>query len=128
MLLSIVLLAGQQSAAQPASPPPAAPQSVLIEAEMVRYRAATAASIPCRKPQDENEITVCGLRDADRYRVPFVTRDAGREAYGERLRRLQDTAPPKCGSELFFRDCGKIAVGVTITAAGTRVVLRDPAP
>lgn len=128
MLLSIVLFIGQQPVPQSTSQPSSAPQSVLIEAEMARYRTATAASIPCRKPQDDNEITVCGLREADHYRVPFVPRDAGREAYGERLRRLQDTAPPKCGSELFFRDCGKIAVGVTATAAGARMVLRDPAP
>ena len=37
-----------------------------------RYRAMTAAEHRCVIDRDETTVTVCGLRDADRFRVPFV--------------------------------------------------------
>ncbi len=40
--------------------------------------AKTAAEQRCAPSADETDITVCGLRNADRFRVPFATRTVRR--------------------------------------------------
>ncbi len=37
----------------------------------------TAAEPGCRRDADTTDITVCGLRNADRFRVPFVGYEPG---------------------------------------------------
>ncbi|WP_375391307.1 hypothetical protein [uncultured Sphingomonas sp.] len=79
------------------------------------------------------DVTVCGLRHADRYRVPFLTHDAGDPRYeavaAERDRLLHRTTPLQDLSPFLV---GGGMVGVRMTAggaAGTRVAgLRPLAP
>ena len=35
----------------------------------------------CQRRVDDTDITVCGLRDADRFRVPFIVHDPGDVRY-----------------------------------------------
>ena len=44
---------------------------------MATYRARTAAERACVVDRDSTDITICGMRQADRYRVPFVAREPG---------------------------------------------------
>lgn len=86
-----------------------------------RYRALTAAEPRCRYDPNSTDITVCGLRRADRYRVPFVTHDAGdprREpVMAERERYLARTS--NCQEKsTFLIGCG--SMGVSVKAGGGR--------
>jgi hypothetical protein len=86
----------------------------------------------CVVDPQSTDITVCGLRQADRFRVPFIVHDAGdprREGVqAERVRLLHRTTP--------LQDLGPFQVGgghagvsVTTSADGTRAAgLRRPAP
>jgi len=107
-------------------------QDATIETALREYREKTRADAQCTRAADENEIVVCALRDADRYRVPFVTSSAGREASGERLRTLlsPDAAGKvPCGKGAFTAQCGYVGVGVTVdSGGGTRVSERPLAP
>ena len=51
----------------------------------------------CSYDRQSTDITVCGLRHADRYRVPFVIRDPGDPRFeavsAERARLLHRTTP-----------------------------------
>ncbi|MFT3976806.1 MAG: hypothetical protein QM688_06805 [Sphingomonas bacterium] len=47
---------------------------------MAHYRALTAAEKRCVVDASRTDVTVCGLRGADRFRVPFTDRDAGDRA------------------------------------------------
>jgi hypothetical protein len=47
------------------------------DAAMAVYRQKTAAEQRCRHDPASTDITVCGLRNADRFRVPFVSAEPG---------------------------------------------------
>ena len=47
---------------------------------MAHYRALTAAEQHCVADASRTDVTVCGLRGADRFRVPFATRDTDARA------------------------------------------------
>ena len=57
----------------------------------------TAAEHRCVPDPDSSDITVCGLRNADRFRVPFIVHDDGDPRYeavaAERQRLLHRTTP-----------------------------------
>jgi hypothetical protein len=53
--------------------------SILIEDPlMATAKARMAAEQPCIQSADETDITVCGMRTADRFRVPLVVHEAQR--------------------------------------------------
>lgn len=53
--------------------------SILIEDPlMTTAKARMAAEQPCIQSADETDITVCGMRHADRFRVPLATRTVDR--------------------------------------------------
>lgn len=47
------------------------------EDSMTRYRVLTAAETRCANVGARTDVTVCGLRAADRFRVPFVVKEPG---------------------------------------------------
>ena len=82
---------------------------------LVRYREKTAAGPRCAAAADSDEVTVCGWRDADRYRVPLIERDpADPKNEGvpmERERMLARTS--NCEEKsIFLIGCGKAGVSV----------------
>ena len=72
----------------------AAPQSADL---METARQVTSADHRCVYDSRSTDITVCGLRHADLYRVPFIIHDAGDPRYEtvaeERTRLLHRTTP-----------------------------------
>ncbi|WP_448662391.1 hypothetical protein ACG3SL_17245 [Sphingomonas sp. CJ20] len=103
-------------------------QEVTADAAMAAYREKMRADVRC-KESTENEIVVCALREADRYRVPFVERGAGREAAEVRVARLfQNGDPVPCGQGAFLVHCGKVGVTMTANATGAHLVQRPLAP
>ena len=90
-------------------------------AALARYRELTAAEPRCERRSDTTDVTVCGLRDADRFRVPFLFHDAGdprhEAAMDERKRYLART--DNCEElNLFLVGCG--AWGLSVTTGGGR--------
>ena len=113
----------------------AAPVAAQDGDAMATYREKTQAGIVCRETAAEDEIVVCGLRAADKYRTPIVQRQAGDPAIidvpAERQRLQKDTSFKCSVTGPFFGRCGGM-VGVTASTAigpgGGRPTLREPAP
>ncbi len=98
------------------------------DAAVQRYKQETRATIECggSKPDD---IVVCDHREADRYRVPFVTIDRDdprneavpveRERLLARTNNCQEMSP-------FLVGCGKVGVSVSsqhgVVLAGERLI------
>ena len=55
----------------------AAPAAAQDGDAMAVYREKTQAKITCRETAASDEIIVCGLREADKYRTPIVQRTPG---------------------------------------------------
>lgn len=74
---------------------------VVMQADAValvaRARTITAAEQRCAVRSDETDITVCGLRGAARFRVPFIVHDGGDPRYesvgAERERLIHRRSP-----------------------------------
>ncbi|WP_084583687.1 hypothetical protein [Sphingomonas azotifigens] len=117
MLLPFLLLAQQNT----------------VSSVVADYRARTQAEIPCRAPTGEGEIIVCSRREADRYRVPFITPDLSRDSDAARLNRLigdpmQQGITP-CGKGAFMVRCGSVGISATVGLDGSaRVQRRELAP
>jgi hypothetical protein len=85
------------------------------DAAAERYRQETRATVDCSESKPD-DIVICGHREADRYRVPFVTidRDDPRNetVATERERLLARTN--NCEElSTFLVGCGKAGVGVS---------------
>ncbi|HEX8484176.1 hypothetical protein [Sphingomonas sp.] len=93
-------------------------------------RARLAAEQGCVVDPDSTDITVCGLRHADRFRVPLVVRDAGDPRYetvaAERAR-LQAPTNPVRELSPFLVGGGMAGVSIGIGFDGS-VTRRKPAP
>ena len=86
-------------------------------------RALTRVAVDCRSRREGEEITVCARRDADRWRVPFVTPDPGAidrdDVPGERSRLI--ARPNNCAEmKLMAYECGMVGVSMTAGGRGTR--------
>ena len=83
---------------------------------LARERALTRATVQCTAPADADEVTVCGRRQADRYRVPLIEIDPDDPAHeavaAERERLLARTTTCREHS-LFQVGCGM--AGVTVS-------------
>ena len=105
--------------------------SILIEDPlMATAKARMTAEQPCIQSADETDITVCGLRTADRFRVPLVVHDAGDPKHesvrNERTRLLNRTSPL---ADLSPFQVGGGMAGVTMTVGGEGgTSFRKPAP
>ena len=102
LILAMILQAGN----------PAAASDIAFET----YRTLTAAEQHCTPAADATDITVCGLRRADRYRVPFVVHDAGDPLWEpvalERQRYLART--DNCTEKsIYLVGCGSFGLSVT---------------
>ncbi|MDB5709360.1 MAG: hypothetical protein JWL96_1430 [Sphingomonas bacterium] len=94
---------------------------------LAQERAATRVSPICTAPTDSNEVTVCGRRHADRYRVPLIEIDRDNPANegvpAERYRLLARTN--NCREHNLFQvGCGMAGVTAStrhgITTGGER--------
>ncbi|MFD1613033.1 hypothetical protein ACFSCW_14605 [Sphingomonas tabacisoli] len=94
------------------------------------YLDKTSAGPRCKAPAG-GDIMVCGRRDADRYRVPFVVPTPGdpkmRGVHEERAGLIAETSP--CDRKgPFLVGCGAIGVTVSTKIGGGKVEYRPLAP
>jgi hypothetical protein len=89
---------------------------------MQRYEAMTQVAVHgCARPSGPNEITVCGRRAADKWRVPLVEYDAGdprAETVSAERNRLASAPRMKCGVGAILANCGKVGVGMSSNGRG----------
>jgi hypothetical protein len=97
---------------------------------MRNYLALTQVEPRCSAPRAGNEIIVCGRRRADRWRVPFLLKEAGdpgiQNVSAERNRLASEPRPP-CGTTAFLASScsGMVGLGVsTAIGGGSAVKLR----
>ena len=96
--------------------------------ELERYRARTRADVPCQVSTDPAEITVCGAREADRYRLSFIEpAESDRDRPLEATARLLDGRTKACGVNA-FTDCGMIGVSAKMGFDGKVTRERRLAP
>ena len=107
----------------------ATPASAQERAAMGNYQAMTRVEPRCSAPRAGNEIVVCGRRRADRWRVPFILKEAGdptiQNVSAERNGLIATTTPCQDNS-VFLVGCGK-GVGLSASvgfASGQGVKLR----
>lgn len=96
-------------------------------AALARYRRLTAAEPRCARSAEATDVTVCGLRDADRFRVPFVVHEAGNPSHepamAERKRYLART--DNCQEKsLFLVGCGSFGLSATVGGGRRGVEVR----
>lgn len=96
---------------------------------MAETRALTRATVDCDAKRTGNDILVCAARDADRWRVPFLTPEAGdpaiEDVHAERERLI--ARPNNCAEmRLMAYGCGM--AGVSATTRGQGVELETPRP
>ena len=105
--------------------------SILIEDPLMAIaKTRMAAEQPCIQNADETDITVCGRRTADRFRVPLVEHDVGDPRHesvrNERTRLLHRTSPL---ADLSPFQVGGGMAGVSMTVGGEGgTSFRKPAP
>lgn len=116
------LLLACQPAPLAAQPDPAA--------SLVTYRALTSVEPRCARASGE-EIMVCGRRQADRWRIPFIAYSVGDpRAEGlpaERVRIQHETTPCQDMGP-FLVGCGMVGVTVGTSLDGAPLRLRPLAP
>ena len=105
----------------------AASESVTADTALSVYAERTQTRPNCRRARLANEIVVCGRRDADKYRIPFIVYDAGdprgEGRPGER-ERLQHRTTPCQDHGPFLVGCGSVGVSISTRFDGTRLKLR----
>ena len=113
LLLSMMLLIGGQDGDQ-------------VDSAVTNYRTLTRADVPCERPKKDDEIIVCGAREADKYRVPFVSAGRTRDSVPARTAYLtQDFGATACGQGAFMVRCGGVGVSMTIGSDGQTTVKRE---
>jgi hypothetical protein len=97
-------------------------ESPAAETALMTYTERMATRPNCKRARAANEITVCGRRDADKYRVPLITYDAGDPRaegfWGERARIQHQTTPCQENS-VFLVGCGSVGVSVSTKLDGS---------
>lgn len=97
------------------------------EAALVTYREKTSVERRCPVIRDSTDITVCVLRTADRFRVPFLPPDPGNPLHEpvakERQRYLART--DNCREKsLFLVGCGGFGLSATVGGGEPGVQVR----
>ena len=102
---------------------PALPAAVRPDAATMMARAReVVAGERCRYDSASTDITVCGLRLADLYRVPFVEHDAGdphHEGVSAERRRLLARTTPIQELSPFLVGGGHVGVSTTVGSDGS---------
>lgn len=102
---------------------------VQIADPMAAAQAKLTAERRCVVDPDSTDVTVCGLRRADRFRVPFLTADPGdperQPVMAERQRLLARTTPLQEKSP-FLVGGGFVGTTVTASAKGVRAESARP--
>ena len=113
LLFSVLLLAAAQDGDQ-------------VTAAVTHSRRLTRADVPCERPNGDDEIVVCGAREADKYRVPFVSAGRTRDSVPARTAYLTtDFGKPACGLGAFLSGCGAVGVSMTMGFDGSTTVKRE---
>lgn len=99
-------------------------------AALDRYRDLTAAEPRCARSTDSTDVTVCGLRGADRFRVTFLTHEQGDPLHepvmAERHRYLART--DNCEEKsIFLVGCGGFGLSATVGGGNQGVAVRPMA-
>jgi hypothetical protein len=102
-----------------------------VTAAIAEYRTKTAAEVPCKVTDDEQEIIVCARREAYRHQLPLVPaynpkNDANAQLIPIMSREAQGIVA--CGQGPFMVRCGSVGVGVTIGLGDGGEVRRAPPP
>lgn len=99
---------------------------------LARANSRLAPEQPCAVDPDSTDVTVCGLRRADRLRVPFnlaTPGDPRREGVMAERTRLLHRTNPIADLSPFLVGGGMAGASVSVGADGTRAeTLRRPAP
>lgn len=93
-----------------------------------KYQAMTRVEPRCSTPKAGNEIIVCGRRRADRWRVPYLLKEAGdpsiQNVSAERNGLIPTTTPCQDRS-IFLVGCGKVGLTASVgIGSGQGVKLR----
>ena len=111
-----------------ASPPAPAPEDA---ASLVAASRALIAGERCKPDPNTTDITVCGRRRADRFRVPFVVSDPGdpkHEAVAVERDRLLHRTNPVQDLSPFLVGGGMAGVTVSSTSGVGGIAERQLAP
>lgn len=113
LLLSMMLMAGVQEVP--------GQNGDQVAVAVTNYRALTRADVPCHRPNGDEEIVVCGAREADKYRVPFVSAGNVNNSVPLRTSTLtKDYQRIPCGQSAFTAQCGSmVGVSATFSADGS---------
>ena len=112
LLLSMMLLVGAQDGDQ-------------VTVAVTNSRRLTRGDAQCERPKTDDEITVCGAREADKYRVPFVSA-SNRDSVPARTAYLtQDFGATECGQGAFLVRCGGVGVSATFGFDGSVTYKRE---
>jgi hypothetical protein len=93
------------------------------------YLAMTQVEPRCSAPKASSEIIVCGRRRADRWRVPYLLKEAGdpsiQNVSAERNGLIPTTTPCQDHS-IFLVGCGKVGLSVSTAIGGESGVKLRP--
>lgn len=111
----------------PSAPSLAQAPTIKTADAMETYLTRVSVNPNCRQGVPRDAIVVCGKRQADRYRVPLVIREAGdprgEGVYGER-ERLQYITTPCQQQGAFLIGCGSVGVSVSTNFSSSGPVWR----
>ena len=117
-IMASIIVAGVALPAQAATPP-----------TIQKYEAKTRVEPRCSAPRAGNEIIVCGRRKADRWRVPYLLKEAGdpsiQNVSGERNGLIATTTPCQDRS-IFLVGCGKVGLTASVGIGGGQGVKLRP--
>jgi hypothetical protein len=107
----------------------AVPAQAEERATMRKYLAMTQVEPRCSAPRAAGEIVVCGRRKADRWRVPYLLKEAGdpsiQNVSAERNGLIPTTTPCQDNS-IFLVGCGKVGIGISTAIGGESGVKLRP--
>ena len=95
-----------------------------------KARRLSSAERHCVQDPHSTDITVCGLRNADRFRAPFASAPARRDNVAEQRAALTQARTPMQDMGPFLIGGGAAGVRATVGGSeGTQVAgMRPPAP
>ncbi len=116
-IIGLLVVIGIALPAQAAEPP-----------MLQKYQAMTRVEPRCSAPKASTEIIVCGRRRADRWRVPYLLKEAGdpsiQNVSAERNGLIPTTTPCQDRS-IFLVGCGKVGLTASVgIGSGQGVKLR----
>jgi hypothetical protein len=117
-IIGLLVMVGIAPPAQAAEPP-----------TIQKYQAMTRVEPRCSAPKAGNEIIVCGRRRADRWRVPYLLKEAGdpsiQNVSAERNGLIPTTTPCQDRS-IFLVGCGKVGLTASVGIGGGQGVKLRP--